>query len=159
MKKLLLFRHESWIEAPHLTELLSKLGIPYEVIKVDEGETIPNDITNDIGGLVFWGGTMSVNDRLPWIQDELNLIRLAHQRNTPVLGHYLGSQLNNIYSAYVNLWIGKLWNLGDRTGGEFLHEKFTDNRPIPQFPNTKEGHIAMALDANSYFPDMKRYYY
>jgi GMP synthase-like glutamine amidotransferase len=93
MKKILLFRHESWIEAPHLTDLLSKFEIPYEVIKIDQEDTIPSDINNEIGGLVFLGGTMSVNDPIPWIQNELDLIRLAHQKNIPILGHCLGSQL------------------------------------------------------------------
>ena len=60
----------------------------------------------------------------------------------------------NMYISYVDLWIGKLWNLGDHTGGEVLHDEFTDNRPISQFPNTKEGHIAMAMDWNFHFPDV-----
>jgi GMP synthase-like glutamine amidotransferase len=39
------------------------------------------------------GGPMSVNDNLPWIPPLLDLIRQAHQKNTPVLGHCLGGQL------------------------------------------------------------------
>ena len=93
MKKILLFRHEPWIEAPHLTSLLFELNIPYEVIKIDEADKIPNDISNDTAALVFLGGTMSVNDSLAWIEDELKLIRLADQKNIPILGHCLGSQL------------------------------------------------------------------
>jgi GMP synthase-like glutamine amidotransferase len=36
---------------------------------------------------------MSVNDALPWIGQELELIRRAHAQDLPVLGHCLGGQL------------------------------------------------------------------
>ena len=36
---------------------------------------------------------MSVNDDLPWIEQELSLIRQAVAHNVPVLGHCLGGQL------------------------------------------------------------------
>jgi GMP synthase-like glutamine amidotransferase len=39
------------------------------------------------------GGPMSVNDPLPWIEPELELIRKAVACNMPVLGHCLGGQL------------------------------------------------------------------
>ncbi len=58
---------------------------------------------------------------------------------------------------YKNLWIGKLWDKGDEDGGQFLADHFVDHRPIPQFPNSKAGHIEMAKDWNRAFPDMKFY--
>ena len=39
------------------------------------------------------GGPMSVNDPLPWIEQELSLIRKAQDKGLPVLGHCLGGQL------------------------------------------------------------------
>jgi GMP synthase-like glutamine amidotransferase len=39
------------------------------------------------------GGPMSVNDDLPWINAELDLIRQAHKQHIPILGHCLGGQL------------------------------------------------------------------
>ncbi len=39
------------------------------------------------------GGPMSVNDDLPWIEPTLELIRAAHARSVPILGHCLGGQL------------------------------------------------------------------
>lgn len=39
------------------------------------------------------GGSMSVNDNLPWIPQSLGLIRQAVERGVPVIGHCLGGQL------------------------------------------------------------------
>jgi GMP synthase-like glutamine amidotransferase len=39
------------------------------------------------------GGPMSVNDELPWIAKELELIREAVRNDVPTLGHCLGGQL------------------------------------------------------------------
>lgn len=43
--------------------------------------------------LIFMGGPMSVNDDLPYIRQELEIIRQAAARNQPVLGICLGAQL------------------------------------------------------------------
>lgn len=93
MKKLLVFRHESWIKGGHLVVLLERLGIPLQWVKIDKNNIIPEIIADDVAGLIFLGGTMSVNDPLPWVEKELNLIRLAEKYEIPVLGHCLGSQL------------------------------------------------------------------
>ncbi|MGH8502151.1 MAG: type 1 glutamine amidotransferase [Gammaproteobacteria bacterium] len=92
MKPIRIFRHEDWIGAGHLTDTLERRGVPYELIAIDQGHAIPQT-TDDVSGLAFLGGTMSVNDPLPWIAEELRLIRHAAQRELPVLGHCLGSQL------------------------------------------------------------------
>ena len=39
------------------------------------------------------GGPMSVNDPLPWVDEECALIRLAVDQDIPVIGHCLGGQL------------------------------------------------------------------
>jgi GMP synthase-like glutamine amidotransferase len=92
MKPIRIFRHEDWIKAGHLTDTLERRGIPYELVALDAGEQVP-DRVDDVSGLAFLGGTMSVNDPLPWIEDELRLIRRAKDKRLPVLGHCLGSQL------------------------------------------------------------------
>lgn len=66
--------------------------MPWRLIKVDEGETVPAT-PDEFRGLVFMGGPMSVNDDLPWITPVLQLIRNARDARVPVLGHCLGSQL------------------------------------------------------------------
>jgi GMP synthase-like glutamine amidotransferase len=92
MKPLYIFRHIECEGPGYLGELLSRLAIPGRVIAIDRNDPIPTAIDN-CSGLVFMGGPMSVNDALPWIGQELELIRRAHAQDLPVLGHCLGGQL------------------------------------------------------------------
>ena len=92
MKPVAIFR-SSPIEGPgYLSDFLDERGIPWQLIRIDSGDEIPTRI-DPFSGLVFMGGPMSVNDPLPWIADELALIRQAIDRGIPVLGHCLGGQL------------------------------------------------------------------
>lgn len=92
MKSILIFRHVAHEGAGYFAEVLDKHRIPYHWVYIDQNEPVPKRL-GPIGGLVFMGGPMSVNDPLPWIQDELALIRTAVRDNIPVLGHCLGGQL------------------------------------------------------------------
>ena len=89
MKPLYLFRHIKCEGPGYLAEVLGRLGVPYRLIAIDLNEAVPADI-EDCCGLVFMGGPMSVNDPLPWIAKELDLIREGAGRQLPVLGHCLG---------------------------------------------------------------------
>ena len=89
---ILIFRHIE-IEGPgYLGEFLELRNIPYKIICLDRGEPVPENL-NKVSALVFMGGPMSVNDSLPWIDEELELIRMAHNMGLPMLGHCLGGQL------------------------------------------------------------------
>ena len=44
-------------------------------------------------GLIFLGGPMSVNDELPYLRLEMELVRQATARRQPILGICLGAQL------------------------------------------------------------------
>ncbi|BBP00927.1 type 1 glutamine amidotransferase [Sulfuriferula nivalis] len=92
MKPVAVFRHIATEGAGYFADFLTEQDIPYLLIKIDEDETIPTNPL-DYSGLVFMGGSMSVNDNLPWISDSLNLIRAAIAADVPVLGHCLGGQL------------------------------------------------------------------
>jgi GMP synthase-like glutamine amidotransferase len=48
---------------------------------------------DDVSGLVFMGAAVSVNDPLPWIGPELELIRKAHAEGIPMMGICFGGQL------------------------------------------------------------------
>ena len=92
MKPIYIFRHITCEGPGYFGEYLNRHQIPSRLIAIDRGDSVPISI-DDMGGLVFMGGPMSVNDPLPWIDAELKLIRLAHQADLPVLGHCLGGQL------------------------------------------------------------------
>ena len=92
MRPLTIFRHISCEGPGYLAEVLDRQAIPYRLIKIDANEPVPDSI-DDSAGLVFMGGPMSVNDSLPWIEQELALIRMAQDKGLPVLGHCLGGQL------------------------------------------------------------------
>lgn len=92
MKPLRIFRHAPAEGPGYLAEILNRDGIPHQLVAIDQGEPVPGTI-DDVSGLVFMGGPMSVNDSLPWIEDEVRLIRRAAQQRLPILGHCLGGQL------------------------------------------------------------------
>lgn len=92
MNPVLIFRHVDCEGPGYLGEFLGVRNIPLALVRVDEGEPPPREITR-CSGLVFMGGPMSVGDPLPWIDSEIELIREAHARGVPILGHCLGAQL------------------------------------------------------------------
>jgi len=92
MKPLYLFRHIECEGPGYLSDVLAADDIPFEVFAIDRDAALPAD-TRDCSGLVFMGGPMSVNDPLPWIAKELDLIREGAERQLPILGHCLGGQL------------------------------------------------------------------
>lgn len=92
MKPLRIFRHFPTEGPGYFAHFLDQRKIPYELIRIDAAEDVPPRL-EDTSGLVFMGGPMSVNDDLPWIKQELGLIRRAAEAGLPLLGHCLGGQL------------------------------------------------------------------
>ena len=92
MKPVAIFRHFVTEGPGYFSTYLERRGMPWKLIKVDEGEPVPHS-ANAFSGLAFMGGPMSVNDDLAWIPPVLTLIREAVARDVPVLGHCLGGQL------------------------------------------------------------------
>jgi GMP synthase-like glutamine amidotransferase len=92
MKPVAIFRHSPAEGPGYFAEFLTAHAIPWELIRIDEGEAVPRH-AQDFSGLVFMGGPMSVNDDLPWILFVLPLIRDAVAHDIPLLGHCLGGQL------------------------------------------------------------------
>ncbi|MCO6434038.1 type 1 glutamine amidotransferase [Nitrosomonas nitrosa] len=81
------------IEGPgYFATFLDNNHIPWQLIRIDEGQALPSSIA-PYSGLVLMGGPMSVNDNLPWIEPLLCLIKQAVASEVPVLGHCLGGQL------------------------------------------------------------------
>jgi GMP synthase-like glutamine amidotransferase len=92
MKPVAIFRHSATEGPGYFATVLDERRIPWTLIKIDEGEPVPDD-PQRYAGLVFMGGPMSVNDALPWIEPVLELIVKAVRADVPVLGHCLGGQL------------------------------------------------------------------
>jgi GMP synthase-like glutamine amidotransferase len=92
MLPVVIFRHWPTEGPGYFATYLDSAGIPWRLIALDEGETVPTR-AGDFSGVVLMGGPMSVNDGLPWIAPVLDLIRSAVAADVPVLGHCLGGQL------------------------------------------------------------------
>jgi GMP synthase-like glutamine amidotransferase len=92
MKPVAIFRHAPTEGPGYFATYLDRHSIPWQVIGVDVGESVPGD-PRAFSGLVFMGGPMSVNDDIPWIAPVLQLIRAGVAADVPVLGHCLGGQL------------------------------------------------------------------
>src|SRR6478752_6936483 len=92
MRPVAIFRHYVTEGPGYFATYLDRHGLPWELVKLDEGQSVPRS-PDAFSGLAFMGGPMSVNDDLPWIPPVLELIRAATARDVPVLGHCLGGQL------------------------------------------------------------------
>lgn len=92
MKPVAIFRHAESEGPGYLADFLDARGIHWQLIAIDAGDPLPLS-AKEFSGLVFMGGPMSVHDDLPWIADELALIREAAATDIPLLGHCLGGQL------------------------------------------------------------------
>lgn len=92
MKPVGIFRHSITDGPGYFSMFLEQRRIPWQLIKLDDGEAVPAD-PRAFSGLGFMGGPMSANDDLPWIAPVLALIRRAVETEVPVIGHCLGGQL------------------------------------------------------------------
>jgi GMP synthase-like glutamine amidotransferase len=92
MKPVAVFRTSPSEGPGYFATYLERRSIPWKMIALDEGASVPRD-PRRFAGLVFMGGPMSANDSLPWIAPALELLRDAVRKDVPVLGHCLGGQL------------------------------------------------------------------
>lgn len=92
MRPVAIFRHSPTEGPGYFAIFLERHGIPWNLVAIDENATVPAS-ADDYSGLCFMGGPMSVNDPLPWVEEECALIRDAVAKGIPVIGHCLGGQL------------------------------------------------------------------
>ncbi len=92
MKPVAIFRYARTEGAGHFATFLSEHGLLFRLVRLDEGEPVPESCA-DFSGLAFMGGPMSANDEYPWTQPVLELMRCAAAEGVPVIGHCLGGQM------------------------------------------------------------------
>ena len=92
MKPVAIFQHTEVGAPGTIPQLLAELDVPTQLVRILDGEPVPTDACA-FSGIVLMGGYMGVHDDLPWIAQELELIRAAARQDIPVIGHCLGSQL------------------------------------------------------------------
>jgi GMP synthase (glutamine-hydrolysing) len=94
MSRVLIVQHVRAETAGTLGEILRAAHIPVKIVRVYDGERVPDSLA-DAGGLVVMGGPMGVyeQERYPFLRLELRLIEQALKQEKPVLGICLGSQL------------------------------------------------------------------
>jgi GMP synthase-like glutamine amidotransferase len=92
VKPVAVFRFSRTEGPGHFATFLDANRVPWTLVKLDQGEAVPEE-AGAFSGLGFMGGPMSANDDLPWTAPVLALMRDAVRRQVPVIGHCLGGQL------------------------------------------------------------------
>jgi GMP synthase-like glutamine amidotransferase len=83
-KPVAIFVHSSADGPAYFATFLQQLGLPYQEIRMELGDTVPEH-ADQFAGIALMGGPMSVNDDLPWIPASLAFIRDAVARDVPLL--------------------------------------------------------------------------
>jgi GMP synthase-like glutamine amidotransferase len=92
MKPIRIYRHLNRENPGYLGEFLDHNQVAWELVCVDDGAIFQHSL-DDVSGLVFMGAAVSVNDPLHWVEEELELIRRAHEQQVPMMGICFGAQL------------------------------------------------------------------
>ena len=92
VKPVAVFRFSRTEGPGHFATFLDANRVPWRLVKLDEGERVPES-SEAFSGLGFMGGPMSANDDLPWTLPVLALMHDAVAHAVPVIGHCLGGQL------------------------------------------------------------------
>ena len=94
MSTVLVLQHVGCETLGTIADALAAAGATPQYIRTFSGQPVPKEI-GAAAGLIVMGGPQSVyeQDRYPFLRDEQRLIADALQREIPVLGVCLGSQL------------------------------------------------------------------
>ncbi|MEO8188589.1 MAG: type 1 glutamine amidotransferase [Burkholderiaceae bacterium] len=92
MRPIVIVQHEADAGPGHFETHLLQRNMPYQMVRVYAGDPVPVSAAS-YSGICSLGGSMSANDALPWIDEELALLRDADRREIPIIGHCLGGQL------------------------------------------------------------------
>jgi len=91
----LVLQHHDIGSPGRLGAALRDHGHRLRVLRPDLGQTLPSDL-DDVEAVVALGGPQNVEDaadKHPWLVQEMDLLRQAHEAQLPVVGVCLGAQL------------------------------------------------------------------
>ena len=104
------FRHASFEDVGQFAPLLAARGVELQCVDLYAAGASPPDTAN-ADGLLFMGGPMCANDDLPFLKQELAIMREAGSRGQPILGICLGAQL--LAKAFGGrVYVGKMPEIG-----------------------------------------------
>jgi GMP synthase (glutamine-hydrolysing) len=89
----LILQHSALTGPRRFAESIVAHGAKIDPVLLHEGEPLPTSLSS-VDGLIVMGGPQSPEgSEMPWLEKELDLIRRAHERQLPIVGICLGSQL------------------------------------------------------------------
>lgn len=89
---LLVFRHEPTEHLGWIGEILNKAGVDFAYVDLPE-KPLAHISLDGVAGMIFLGGSMSVNEDHPYLRRELGFIDQGLAAGLPILGICLGAQL------------------------------------------------------------------
>jgi GMP synthase-like glutamine amidotransferase len=94
MKPILILQNAAYDWPGYFSDCLTNWAIPFELVNVATGDTLPPSIL-DYSGFAIMGGGMSVNDtaHYPHFDQAAALLIEARAHRIPIIGHGLGGQL------------------------------------------------------------------
>jgi len=90
--RLFVFRHDPGDSMGFLLPVLETRNVHWSYVDLWAGSQV-DSLPSEADGLIFLGGSMSVNDDLPWLRTETSIIDQALRADIPILGICLGAQL------------------------------------------------------------------
>lgn len=92
MSDILIFQNIDREGPGYISEVLSKMGLTYDIVLLDE-DLIYLELFENYRGLIVLGGPASANDKTYVMQAQLNFIKMWLESGKPYLGVCLGMQL------------------------------------------------------------------
>jgi GMP synthase (glutamine-hydrolysing) len=91
---LLVIEHDPAETTGRLGQTLRDHGHRLNIIALDRGASLPPDL-DDLDGLIIMGGPQNADEtaKFPYLADELDFIKRAHNAKLPIVGICLGAQL------------------------------------------------------------------
>lgn len=112
LPKYLIIQHQDITTPGTSTKWLQKNNLPFEIIRIDKSNSIP-DLKIPISGVIICGGTQNVDQEaeFPWLINEKAFIKKCLLAKIPILGLCLGAQLI-AETLKANVFKAEKWEYG-----------------------------------------------